>query len=82
MARVDGASGQLAYPAALEADQSADLGRRPLRCACSRVNCVPPTFSLAEIQVLVGGAVPPALAVPVSTRVSDRMKRVGSTVYP
>ena len=33
-------------------------------------------FSLAEIVVVVGGAIVPAPAVPASTRVSSRLKRV------
>ena len=33
-------------------------------------------FSLVEILVLVGGAIPPAPAVPASTRISARLKRV------
>ena len=33
-------------------------------------------FSLAEIVVLVGGAIPPAPAVPASTNISVRLKRV------
>ena len=38
---------------------------------CSRTH-----FSLAAILVLAGGVIPPAPAVPFSTRVSDRLKRV------
>ena len=37
---------------------------------------------LAEIPVLVGGAILPAPAVPASTRISARLKRVGNTVHP
>ena len=33
-------------------------------------------FSLSEIPVLVGGAIPPAPAVPASTRISVRLKCV------
>ena len=38
--------------------------------------CPRTRFSLAEILVLVGGAIPPAPAVPSNTRISARMKRV------
>ena len=38
--------------------------------------CSPTHFILAEILELTGGAIPPASAVPASTRVSPRMKRV------
>ena len=41
------------------------------------VNCVSPTrYSLADILVLAGGVIPPAPAVPASTRTSARLKRV------
>ena len=47
-------------------------------CTRSRVKRVPNIFSLsvAEILVLVGGAIPPAPAGPASTRISARLKRV------
>ena len=50
----------------------------PMRsCACSRVTCVPEHVSaLAEILVLVGGAIPPAPAVPASTMISTRLECV------
>ena len=48
----------------------------------SQVNCVPATrFILAEILVAVGGAILPTLAVPASTRISARLKRVRSTAW-
>ena len=47
-------------------------------CVCSCVKPEGPStrFSLAEILVLAGGAIPPAPAVPTSTRISARLKRV------
>ena len=49
-----------------------------------RVNCVPEHISSvsAQIIVLVGGAILPAPAVPASTRISARLKRVDTTVHP
>ena len=47
------------------------------------MNCVPEhkiIFSLAEILVIAGGAIPPARAVPVSTRNSATLKRVVNTL--
>ena len=38
-------------------------------CPCTR-------FSLAEILVLAGGVIPPAPAVPTSTKISARLKRI------
>ena len=45
------------------------------------VNCVlfPTLFSLAEILVIVGGAIPPA---PTSTRISARLNMFRNTVDP
>ena len=40
------------------------------------------TFHLAEILVLVGGAIPPAPAVPASTRIPARLQRVQGHVSP
>ena len=47
-------------------------------CVHSRLNCVPEVtrFSLAETLLLVGDTIPPAAAVPASTRISARLKRV------
>ena len=44
----------------------------------ARLNCAGPCtlFSLAEIPVLVGGAILPAPAVPASTSISSRLQRV------
>ena len=39
-------------------------------------------FSLAKILVLAGGAIPPAPAVPASTRISARLQRARNTVHP
>ena len=43
----------------------------------------PISFSPAEIIILVaGGAILPPSAVPASTRISARLKRVQNTVHP
>ena len=39
-------------------------------------------FPIADIPVLAGGAIPPALAVPASPRISAGLRRVGNTVPP
>ena len=44
---------------------------------CSRTNVI-----LAEILVLVGGAILPAPAVPASTRISARLERVQEHTSP
>ena len=41
-----------------------------------------PSLNQAEILVLAGGSIPPAPAVPASTRISATLKRVGNTVHP
>ena len=47
-----------------------------------RVNCVPNTFQPVEILVLASTAGAGRMALPVSTRISARLNRVGNTVHP